>query len=79
MNLAAWGPTIVAVITMIFTAGLLVGSIRSESKRNDKQDDRLDGHDSTISAQGVAIARLEAWRDGYNAAVSRHPELKPEQ
>jgi hypothetical protein len=64
---------------MIFTAGLLVASIRNESKRNDLQDLRLDGHDSKIELAALSIARLEAWRDGYNAAVSRHPELKPEQ
>ncbi len=79
MNFALWGPTIVSVVVMIFTAGLLVGALRNETKRNDGQDGRLDGHDEKIELAALSIARLEAWRDGYNAAVSRHPELKPEQ
>jgi hypothetical protein len=72
MGLAAWGPTIVAAITMIFTAGLMVEKLRDVGRKQSEHGTRLNGHDKDIQVANIAIAKLEAWRDGYNAAVAGH-------
>jgi hypothetical protein len=71
-DLAAWGPTIVAGVTMIFTAGILVQSHRDLRRAQEDHGLRLNGLDKEVQIQAVAIAKLEAWRDGYNAATYRH-------
>lgn len=67
-NLAAWAPTIVAAITMIFTAGLLVGRIRNQEIALAEHHDRLEGHDKKLEDHALAIMEAKAWREGYNAA-----------
>jgi len=71
MGLAAWAPTIVAGITMIFTAGLLVEKLRDVGRTQNSHGVRLDGLDKELQTAAIAIAKLEAWRDGYNAATYR--------
>lgn len=68
-GLAAWGPTIVAAVTMVFSMGLWAGTVRSHSRMIAKLDQRVDGHDEKLEGHSSAIASFEAWRDGYNAAV----------
>jgi hypothetical protein len=74
VNLVAWGPSAITVITMIFTAGLLVGNQRDMGKALGNHAKRLDGHDLGLQAAAIAIAKLEAWRDGYNAATYKSHE-----
>jgi len=69
IGLAAWGPTIVAAITMIFTAGLLVGRIRNQELTLKDHHDRLDSIDTRLDGHSDRLARSEAWREGYNAAT----------
>jgi hypothetical protein len=68
---AAWGPTIVAFVTMVFTAGLLVGKLRDLGKTQDQHTGQIGDLDRDVRAQAISIAKLEAWRDGYNAATFR--------
>lgn len=68
MNWAAWGPTIVATVTMIFTAGMLVARVANQDKRLDDHGQQLDTHEGRLNEHAVAIAKAEAWREGYNAA-----------
>lgn len=74
MNWAAWGPTIVAVVTMIFTAGALVGRIRDQETTLVDHHDRLDGHDTKLESHAIAIAKMESWKEGYNAGAKRSHE-----
>lgn len=68
-DLARWAPTIVAAITMIFTAGLLVGRIRNQELTLKDHHDRLNTIDTRLEGHSDRLARSEAWREGYNAAT----------
>lgn len=72
MNWAAWGPTVVAAITMIFTAGTLVTKINRHDEDLKDHGERLDNHDKEIGSLDVRVAKQEAWRDGYNAGKAAH-------
>lgn len=72
MNLAAaWGPTVVAIVTAIFIAGQVTGRIKDQEKTLVKHNDRLDGHDTAIGSLSDRQARLEAWREGYAAGSTK--------
>jgi hypothetical protein len=71
MNWPAWGPTIVAVVTAIFMLGQITGRIRDQETTLVNHNGRLDDHDEKLTDQAVAIAKLEAWREGYNAATRK--------
>ena len=71
MDWAAWGPTLVAIVTAIFIAGQVTGRIRSQEKTLAHHDNRLDGHDQKLESHGQSITRMEAWTDGYNAGRSK--------
>ena len=84
MDWAAWGPTIVSVITCIFCAGVLYSRLNShadklrehdENFRDDKKE--LELIKSTSSLQAVKIGMLEAWRDGYAAAKAAYDRNSP--
>jgi hypothetical protein len=70
MNWAAWGPTIVSVVAMIFTAGLMLGKLRGHDSTLGEHRTWLLGHDADLRDHGERLARSEAWRDGYAAAKS---------
>ena len=78
MNFAAWGPTVVAVITCIFFAGVLRGQQSDTAKRVDAHDDQLEDHTRDLTDHAVKLGKLEAWRDGYGAAraVSERPMVQ---
>ncbi|MGH2505893.1 MAG: hypothetical protein ACRDHZ_00500 [Ktedonobacteraceae bacterium] len=67
MDWAAWGPTIVAVITAIFIAGQISGRIKDQEVTIKDHHDRLDGHDDKLETHAIQLTRIEAWKDGYNA------------
>lgn len=71
MNWAAWGPTIVAVVTAIFTAGLLTGKLKDQAEKLIDHHDRLGAHDVAIGSLSDRQARLEAWREGYAAGSTK--------
>jgi hypothetical protein len=71
MDWAAWGPTIVAVVTAIFIAGQVTGRIKAQEKTLANHDNRLDGHDQKLDAHGQSITRMESWTEGYNAGSGR--------
>jgi hypothetical protein len=71
MNWAAWGPTIVAIVTAIFTAGLVTGRIRDQEKTLVDHHDRLNSHDTDIRSLSDRQARSEAWREGYSAGSTK--------
>jgi hypothetical protein len=65
---AAWGPTLVAIVTAIFTAGLLTGRIRNQETTLVEHRKWLLRHDENFVEQGERLARAEAWSEGYAAA-----------
>lgn len=82
INWAAWGPTIVSIITAIFIAGMMYGKLKEHDKHLEQHDDqfetmndRFDGEIEALKIRlglgEVELAKLQAWRDGYNAAVGR--------
>lgn len=71
MTLAAWGPTIVAIVTAIFIAGQITGRIKDQEKTLLDHHDRLEGHDIKLEAHGLAIMEAKAWREGYNAGSKK--------
>lgn len=71
MNWAAWGPTIVAVVTAIFIAGQITGRIKDQEKTITDHHMRLGGHDTKLEDHGTRLAKAEAWREGYNAGRSK--------
>jgi hypothetical protein len=72
MDWAAWGPTIVSIITCVFFAGVLYSNQNNHSKRLNEHDTQLDDHTKDITSHSVKIGMLEAWRDGYAAATARY-------
>jgi len=71
MNWTDWGPTIIAVITAVFTAGMIAGRIRHQETALLEQHGRLDLHDVKLEVHAIAIAKLESWKEGYNAGATR--------
>jgi hypothetical protein len=71
MNWAAWGPTLVAIVTAIFTAGLLTGRIRNQETTLVEHRAWLLNHDKSLQGHGERIARAESWREGYAAAQGK--------
>lgn len=72
MNWSAWAPTLVTVIMAIFVAGKIYSKQEDHDERLKDHDERFEQISVRDSLQDVALAKLEAWRDGYNAATSKH-------
>jgi hypothetical protein len=71
MDWAAWGPTIVSLITAIFIAGMMYGKIKDHDGHLAKHDVELDTMLTRLNFGEIEIAKLQAWRDGYNAAACK--------
>jgi hypothetical protein len=81
MDWAAWGPTIVSIITAVFIAGMMYGKQKDHTKLLDEHtekfelvDNEFDKVKTRIGLGEIELAKLQAWRDGYNAATSKHGE-----
>jgi hypothetical protein len=72
MDWAAWGPTIVSLITCIFFAGVLWANQRSQADHLAEHDQKLEDHSKDLTQQAIKIGMLEAWKEGYAAAVARY-------
>jgi hypothetical protein len=78
MDWAAWGPTIVSLITAIFIAGMMYGKIKDHDGHLSKHDGELGNVLIRLSAGEIEVAKLQAWRDGYNAAAARKGHCEEE-
>ena len=76
MEWAAWGPTIVSVITCFFFAGVLYANQHDHSKHLTEHDMQLDEHTRDLTAHAVQLGKLEAWKEGYAAARSTYDHSK---
>ena len=72
MDWAAWGPTIVSIITCIFFAGVLYSNQNNHSKRLDEHSEQIDDDRKTLNEHAVKIGMLESWKEGYAAARSMY-------
>jgi hypothetical protein len=70
MDWAAWGPTIVSIITCIFFAGVLWANQSTQSKRLDDHDTQLEEHSKGINEHSIQIGKLEAFHKGYESAMT---------
>lgn len=68
-SLAAWGPTIVSAIVMVFTAGIMVQRQNTHDKRLDDHDQLLRGHGEHLGRVDVALVKLEEYQKGWEAAI----------
>jgi hypothetical protein len=66
MNWAAWGPTIVAAVTMIFTAGMTLGRINDQEKTLKRHDDWLLEHSGKIGHLELESAKSQGFREGLS-------------
>lgn len=74
MDWAAWGPTIVSVVTAVFIAGMIYGKVKDHDRILKEHTDEIDAVKTRIGLGEIELAKLQAWRDGYNAATSKHAE-----
>lgn len=85
MNWAAWGPTIVSVVTMIFVAGMTYGRIKGQEvtlKRHDGElkenrdavENLRDEHGARIDTLELQAERSKGWREGFEMGKS-HKDL----
>jgi archaellum component FlaF (FlaF/FlaG flagellin family) len=77
MDWAAWGPTIISVITCIFFTGVLWSTQNNHAKRLDDHDTQLDDHTRDLNNHSIDIGMLKAFREGY-AAGKQNYEMKPQ-
>ena len=66
VNWAAWGPTIVSVLTMIFVAGKTYGRINGQELTLKRHDNWLIEHDGKISTLQDQAIYAKAWREGFD-------------
>jgi archaellum component FlaF (FlaF/FlaG flagellin family) len=74
MDWAAWGPTIVSLISCIFFAGVLYSKQSSNSEKIAVHDEQLNDHTKDLTSHAVKIGMLESWRDGYAAARTAYEQ-----
>jgi hypothetical protein len=68
MDWAAWGPTIVSIITCIFFAGVLYSNQLSHEKRLNEHDVQLEDHTKEFKSHAVEIGMIKAFQNGYATA-----------
>ena len=68
MDWAAWGPTIVSLITCIFFAGVLWANQRSQADHLGEHDKQLEDHTKSLTEHAVDIAGLKRFNEGFAAA-----------
>lgn len=71
MDWAAWAPTLVTTVGVIFGAGSIFGRIKDQEKTIKSHHDRLEDHDDKIDKLGNRMTASEAWKEGYNAGRTR--------
>jgi hypothetical protein len=76
MDWAAWGPTIVSIITCFFFAGVLYSNQNNHDKHLTEHDFQLDEHTRDLTDHAVKLGKLEAWKEGYAAARSTYDHSK---
>jgi len=68
--LAALATLLVTVVAWAHTNGKLTQKVEDNRKDTEAHAERLDDIDQRLNSNDVKIAKLEAWKDGYNAAVA---------
>jgi hypothetical protein len=68
----SWGPTLVSVITAIFMAGMMYGKIKDHGEHLARHDTEIEDVKTRLGAGEIEVAKLQSWRDGYNAASAKN-------
>lgn len=68
-SLAAWGPTIVAVVAMLITLGRYSQTQTNHEKRLDDHDDQFKDHGQHLQRVDIALVKLEEYNRGFADAV----------
>jgi hypothetical protein len=68
MDWAAWGPTIVSIITCIFFAVVLYSTQSNHSIHLREHDVQLGEHTRDITIHSVELAKVKAFQEGYSCA-----------
>ena len=71
MDLATWAPTLVSVATGIFIAGAIYGKQKDHTKKLEDHEEKIDHLGVRLNESEIEIAKLQSWRDGYNAATAQ--------
>lgn len=79
MDWAAWGPTIVSIITCIFFAGVLYSNQNNHAAHLLEHDKQLEEHTRDITSHAVAIAVLKAFQEGYAAAKATYDKSRAQE
>lgn len=79
MDWAAWGPTIVSIITCIFFAGVLYSNQNNHSAHLAEHDKQLEDHTKDIISHSVEIAMLKAFQEGYAAAKATYDRVRVQE
>lgn len=67
MNWAAWGPTIVSLVTAIFVIGKTMGRIEDQEKTLVLHHERIGVVENKTASHDIAIAEQKGFRDGFKA------------
>lgn len=70
---------IVVIFGVVWAGGKMAQRLDDNSADLDEHKIRLDGHDARLTEHGNDLARLNEWKNGYNAAaaVSGNLERRP--
>lgn len=68
----SWGPTLISVATGLIMVGSLFAKVGNHEKKLSDHDKKISDLEKTEGLQNVALAELQAWRAGYEAATSKH-------
>jgi hypothetical protein len=79
MDWAAWGPTIVSIITCIFFAGVLYSNQNNHAVHLTEHDKQLEEHTRDIISHSVAITALKAFQEGYAAAKATYDRARVQE
>lgn len=63
-HIALWAPTLVSIVMGLVFGGGVIQRVKDHGKI-------LEKHTDEINTNALDIAKLNAWRDGYNAATNR--------
>jgi hypothetical protein len=66
----AWGPTLVSIITAFFMAGMMYGKVKDHDRYLARHDTEIEDVKIRLGASEIEVAKLQSWRDGYNAATA---------
>lgn len=69
-NLAAWAPTVVAIVVAVFTYGKYSSKLDAHGDRLDAHDDKFESHGEHLQRVDIALVKLEQYNRGFADATN---------